>query len=197
MSDVVQLVALSQVRPALGARGLALAMRPGGSNRVQVAVRFLRRRDPRDQLVRLAFEVGIPLLRKHRGDSLQRLEDVGVVEVKACEQRAIRGGRSIEVAQAPRFLASRQAIGDGPVGVDGCARGPYPGPQRDFGRRERVHDRSGRYPAPLLATRCARQPAVGAPRRTAERCTRAKHGGIAPDRPIRATRRLTDLRIVP
>ena len=50
-----------------------------------VAVRLLRRGDPCDQLVRLAFEVGIPLLRKHGGNSLQRLEDVaGTAWIDVC-----------------------------------------------------------------------------------------------------------------
>ena len=129
MSEVVELVAHVEVRPALLAQP-GLGRRPAdGAGGIEVAVRLLSRGDLGDQPVDVGRKLGVGVGRQSVRGRLDDLVDVGIVEGIARAVLAVRGpfegGRGeLEILDPAGLLALLEDMRDGHRPVDLQPRRP-------------------------------------------------------------------------
>ena len=124
MAHVVQLACVAVSAERLRAHHRRLVPKRAGG--VEISVLLLRAGDLGDEVVEVAVELGIGMLRERVGRAFDDLEDVGVVPGHALEAALLAPRGPFEVRYAPRLLALAEVGLDShePVRLD--AREPEP-----------------------------------------------------------------------
>ena len=124
MAHVVEFAGVAVPAERLRPHHLRLVSERAGG--VEIAVRLLRAGDLRDEVVEVAAEFRVGMLRERVGRSLDHLVDVGIVPRHALEAALLAPPRLLEVRDAPRLLALAEVGLDGhePIRLD--ARQPEP-----------------------------------------------------------------------
>ena len=136
VTDVVQLMADQQVRPAR--EPLPFGFHPGGvdgAGGVEVAVLLLGAGDLGDEVVEVGIELGVAAEAQRAGGSLDHFEHIGVVEEDALVGARHEARRLGEVVDAAGLLALAEVVGNGDLTVGREPRQPEAVVERH--RRER------------------------------------------------------------